>query len=376
MKNLSDDCFADPLSFSPVNFSPIQAPTTAFHVLADENRIPPGVTVDTDGTVCFCLWYPHAKKVEIHTPSLELALNRQGDFWTGSAALQPGFSPVSLFVDDSLVLSPYLPLCFSSNRPYNFVDVTDENALTSPQKVPHGVVAEDFLSNSVTGKLERIRLYLPPAYFSCPTRRFPVLYLQHGHGENETSWTTQGKLNVILDNLLATNRVAPMIVVMCSGMMTIAEETESRLLFERFPEFLLRDVIPHVENRYRAASGKSSRAIAGLSMGSVQSSIASLTHQDLFCAVGLFSGFLSNPLSGENGHLSPKNLAAFKESGIYLFRAIGDKDPFLPTFLADDDLLKTAGIPNDRRIYPGDHEWNVWRQCLVDFTAHLFEETP
>jgi enterochelin esterase-like enzyme len=364
--------YSDPLSFGPIHYASIQVSGVPRTALPAEERIPLGYTVEEDGTVRFQLHYPNAGKVTVHSPFSDTDLERRGEFWSGTARFRPGFTPVWLTVDGSLAISPYLPLCFSDNRPINFVNTPDGTDIRVVRDVPHGIVAEDFQRNSVTGLPECIRVYLPPTYFAEPERRFPVLYLQHGIGENETAWTTQGKINFVLDNLLAAGEIEPVIVVMCNGMLVTADETESRLGCGFFHEFLTHDVIPHIQRRFRVEADREHRVMAGLSMGSIQTSRTALFHPELFRAIGLFSGFLSDPLGGYNDHLAPERLAAFRDSGTYLFRIIGDEDPFMPVFVNDDGILAAAGIDCDRRIYHGNHEWNVWRRCFVDFVRLVF----
>lgn len=369
---MMNDIYENPVSFAPVNFAAIQMPGAICMTLPDAERAPLGYTADESGLVNFRFYYPNAKKVTVHNAFFATELEKENGFWTGKANWGTGFKTCWLMVDGSMVLSQFLPLCFAENRPLNFVDIPDGTDIRMMREVPHGIVADDFLKNSVTGLKERIRVYLPPMYFTETTRRFPVLYLQHGFGENETVWTNQGRMNFILDNLLAGDKIEPVVTVMCNGMMVAASENESVTNCGRFHEFLIRDVMPYVEVRYHVSAGRENRVMAGLSMGSIQTSRTSFFHPDLFRAVGLFSGFLSDPLGVHNDHLTQECMAAFRESGTYMFRSIGDEDPFMPVFLHDDEIAATAGIRCDRRIYHGTHDWNVWRQCFADFVQLVF----
>lgn len=370
--NEMNEYYQNPISFTPVNFAAIQMAGTINMTLPDAERVPLGYVVDEDGLVNFRFYYPNAKKVTIHNAFFATELQNENGFWVGKANWGTGFMACWLMVDGSMVLSQFLPLCFAENRPLNFVDIPDGTDIRSMREVPHGVVADDFLKNTVTGSNERIRIYLPPMYFTETSRRFPVLYLQHGFSENETVWVNQGKMNFILDNLLAEGKIEPVIVVMCNGMMVTASEVESITNCGRFHEFLIQDVMPYVEGRYHVSSGRENRVMAGFSMGSIQTSRTSFFYPDLFRAVGLFSGFLTDPLGAYNDHLTQERMAAFKESGAYLFRSIGDEDPFMPVFLHDDEIAETAGMKCDRRIYHGNHDWNVWRQSFADFVQQVF----
>lgn len=372
MKPEMNEMFANPLSFQPVNFATIQMPSAPRMVLPDVERVPQGYTVDAEGLLHFCFYYPNAKTVSVRNVLFATVLHEENGFWVGEAEWGKGLVACCLVVDGSLTLSQFLPLCFSDNRPMNYVDIPDGSELRTIRNVPHGVVVQDFLKSHLTGNAERINIYLPPQYFTEPERRFPVLYLQHGIGENETAWVSQGRINFVLDNLLAAGKIVPFIAVMANGMQTEADEKESKLHCGFFHEFLLDDLMPYVESRYRVAVGRENHVMAGLSMGSIQTSRTAFLHPQLFRAIGLFSGFLSDFLGGYNEHLTPKHLAAFKASGTTIFRAMGDEDPFMQIFIANDSLLEQAGIPCDRRIYHGNHEWNVWRQCFVDFVEQTF----
>ncbi|MCM1048424.1 MAG: alpha/beta hydrolase-fold protein [Clostridiales bacterium] len=372
MMNKLDEYYGNPLSFTPVNFATMQVPGSIRMTLPDAERAPLGYTVDDEGLVNFRFYYPNAKKVTVHNAFFATELQNENGFFTGKADWGTGFVSCWLMVDGSMVISQFLPLCFAENRPLNFVDIPDGTDIRMMQEVPHGVVADDFLKNSVTGLSERIRIYLPPMYFTEKERRFPVLYLQHGFSENETVWTNQGRINFVLDNLLAAGKIEPVIVVMCNGMMVTASKSESVTDCGHFHEFLIHDVMPHVEKRYRVVAEKENRVMAGFSMGSIQTSRTAFLNPDLFRAIGLFSGFLSDPLGEYNDHLTPEHITAFKESGTCMFRIIGNEDPFMPVFLHDDEIIATAGIGCERRIYHGNHEWNVWRQCFVDFMQFVF----
>ena len=369
---MPNENYSNPLSFGPASFATIQMPASPRMTLPNAERAPLGYTVDEESMVCFKFYYPNAKKVTVNNAFFATELVNENGFWTGKADWGKGIFVCWLVVDGSMVISQFLPLCFSDNRPMNFVDIPDGDALCAVRDVPHGVVAEDYLKSAVTGQNEHIRVYLPPVYFTEPERRFPVLYLQHGIGENETAWTTQGRMNFMLDNLLADGEIKPFITVMCNGMLLTADEAETRTNCGFFHDFLTKNVIPHIEHRYRTFPDRENRVMAGLSMGSIQTSRTAFFHPQLFRVIGLFSGFLSDPLGGYNDHLTTERVAAFKAGGTTIFRAIGDEDPFMPVFLNDDGILASAGIDCDRRIYHGTHDWNVWRQCFVDFVKKTY----
>ncbi|MBR1822112.1 MAG: enterochelin esterase [Clostridia bacterium] len=331
-----------------------------------------GYEILDDGTVFFRLKAPGAKAVSIDqfgsVTSLAPAAN---GFWEGVADLGRGFKYFFLQIDGADVLSPYLPIGYGCCRPMNFVDVpvpgeTEWDALAD---IPHGAITRRYYPSSVTGKLEICLVYTPPAYD--PAKKYPVLYLQHGYGENETGWVYQGHLGRIADRLLHDGKMAEMLIVMGNGMAQGAVKTHAA---ELFPNILLADLIPYIEASYPVLTDKWHRAMAGLSMGSYQTSRVTLTHPELFGWAGLFSGFLRSPWGGESeAHLALLDDGArFKECFKLFYRAMGTEDQFFDRFLEEDALLAEKPVEMLRRTFPGEHDWSVWRRCIHDFLPRLF----
>ncbi len=330
-----------------------------------------------DGRVRVRLKAPGAKEVALDQFGAMHPLARvSDDMWEGDVNLGRGFQYFFLKIDGCDVLSPYLPIGYGCCRPMNFLDVPvpGEDQWSGLEGIPHGAVTRHYFPSSVTGKHEVCLVYTPPAFDAA--KRYPVLYLQHGYGENETGWIYQGRVGRIADRLLYEGRMAEMLIVMGNGMTSGRDggREQGRMLF---PEVLLRDLIPFIEARYPVLQDKWHRAMAGLSMGSFQTSLTTLTHPDLFGYAGLFSGFLRSPREGfPNKHLalldSPDRFhAAFR----VFFRAMGTGDQFFSAFLKDDEVIAEKGVSMLRRTYPGGHDWGVWRRCIHDFLPLLFRET-
>lgn len=368
-----DICYTSGLSFRKLNMIP-KTDEIGPIVHYDYNSIlPKSYEVLEHGRVRFNLFYPTAQRVVLCTFTDKFELKKQGDYWVGDLTVGTGFIGIMLTVDDIDVLSPALPIGFGGNKPINFIQVLEEDSVIIPLNCNHGSVVMDYIQSSITGRLERIYIYLPPNYHEVEDEHYPVLYLQHGHGENETTWVNQGKVNMIYDNLIAQGKAKPAVIVMCNGMPAFELENEIHVdIIETFEAFLIREVMPFVEKKYKVSADKSNRAMAGLSMGSLQTSVISLKNQDLFNYVGIFSGFVQDVLTGYTQHLSPEYLNTYSQKLKVIFRAMGAEDRFLEAFLRDDALLQSFSIAHERVIYPGYHEWKVWQHCIHDFTQMIF----
>lgn len=365
-------CFSSGLSFRKLNMIPLNDAMGPVMYYPHDTLFPVAYEKKTDGTVRFDLYFPHARQVELKTYSDTYELTGKSGHWIGEFALEAGFHALFVIVDGNETLYPGFPIGFGGNRPINYIELEDETCAELID-CPHGTVAADFLNSRVTKRLERLYVYLPPEYPHEPEKKYPVLYLQHGHGENETAWVNQGKVNFILDRLIAEKKAEPMMVVMCNGMPAYESDEGIRVgAALEFEELLTGEVIPYIEARYRAWGDKAHRGMAGLSMGSMQTSVVTLKNQDLFDYAGIFSGFVKDFLSGYEGHIRPEYLDSYSKNLKYIYRAMGDRDIFFENFLADDELLKAHQVEHERVIYQGGHEWKVWQRCIFDFVQKIF----
>ncbi|KAH9601231.1 putative esterase [Trypanosoma melophagium] len=216
----------------------------------------------------------------------------------------------------------------------------------------HGTVAHDFFQSRVTGRTEKILVYLPPSYH-LGTDKYPVLYFQHGHGENENGWVYQGKVNIIADNLISEGKMRDMIIVFGNGMVRVNGKDLNAL---KYCDVLLEDVIPFVEKRYRVHSDRENRAVAGLSMGSMQASY--VFH-----------------LSETQEHLETlkRDVEGSKKNNRLFFRCMSRDDEFIHKFTEADAILEEMNVTTMRVLYNGRHVWQVWREAAKDFLPLLFK---
>jgi enterochelin esterase family protein len=206
--------------------------------------------------------------------------------------------------------------------------------------------------------------------------RYPVLYLQHGSGESERGWVAQGRANFILDNLIATGKTKPMIIVMENGYASAAGATPAPGARgnEAFGDVVIRDLIPEIDKSYRTRPDRASRAIAGLSMGGGQALRIGLGNLDKFAYIGSFSGAARNVdvKTAFDGVFN--DAAAFNKKVKLLWIGCGTGDSLHASALSMHQALDKAGIRNVWSEGPGLHEWQVWRKHLHEFAPLLFRE--
>ena len=358
--------------------------------------------VDGAGRVQIRVKAPDATKVRLNFwsgPKLDMEKQQDG-FWTVTTApLVPGFHYYTLIIDGAEVSDPNTRAFFGGGKPASGVEVPEPGSTYySPQDVPHGQVREVWYNSKVTGTWRHALVYLPPDYDTKANVRYPVLYLQHGAGEDETGWVRQGNANFILDNLIAAKSCKPMIVVMAYGYAHRAGEAPVDLFAKGFgsPEMLkaMQDMaaafeddvtqalIPFIDSTFRTLSDREHRAMAGLSMGGMPTYQITLDHLDLFSYIGGFSGAGGMLVLG-NRKLDPKtdyngvfaDPAAFGKRVHLLWIGVGTNEPErMRTGLQrlHTSLLET----NIQHVFyesPGtDHEWQTWRRDLKDFAPRLF----
>jgi enterochelin esterase-like enzyme len=358
--------------------------------------------VDGAGRVRIRVKAPDATKVRLNFwsgPKVDMEKQQDG-FWTVTTApLVPGFHYYTLIIDGAEVSDPNTHAFFGGGKPASGVEVPEPGSTYySAQDVPHGQVREVWYSSKVTGTWRHALVYLPPNYDTQTKERYPVLYLQHGAGEDETGWVRQGNANFILDNLIEAKSCKPMIVVMAYGYAHRAGEAPVDLFAKGFgsPEMLkaMQDMaaafeddvtqalIPYIDSTFRTLPDREHRAMAGLSMGGMQTFQITLDHLDLFSYIGGFSGAGGMLVLG-NRKLDPKtdyngvfaDPAAFGKKVHLLWIGVGTNEPErMRTGLQRlHTSLLEANIQHVFYESPGtDHEWQTWRRDLKDFAPRLF----
>ena len=242
--------------------------------------------------------------------------------------------------------------------------------------VPHGAIEIVRYDSKLTGAVRECYVYLPPQYLSEPDRRFPVLYLMHGAGENETGWATQGMMGNIMDNLIAEGGCEPMIIVCEHGVANLAGAEPAGgfnlFNFDAFEKVMVEECVPVFDSRLRTIADRDHRAICGLSLGGFQAYTIGLNHPELFGWIGGFSGSGRGPMDRRDAEMYPKSL----NDDYHLFYiSIGTDEP-AGMYQGIYDLhvaLENLGVNHVYYESPGTgHEWLTWRRSLHQFAPMLF----
>ncbi len=342
----------------------------------DAPAVPKACEVLPDGTVNVSFYAPNANEVTATNFKTTVSLEKGEDgVFRGALKYEdPGFKQLSFSVDGNLVLNYMAPIGFGSSKPLNYVEVPDpECEFLLLKDVPHGSVTKEIFYSKITKQYEACLVYTPPEYMKS-TESYPVLYLQHGGGENENSWVYQGKINYIMDNLLDKKEANPCVIVMGCGMVQVPDENGVRTVdYSRYNDILVEELIPFIEGKYRVKTDKWNRAYAGLSMGSLQCAKLVFNRLDLFCAAGLFTGYLwpqKDPATFPHEIFDDNE--KFNRELKVLFRAMGDKETSIPLFQYEHEKLTEKGVNFIEKIYQGEHEWRVWRNAAHDFLKLIF----
>jgi enterochelin esterase-like enzyme len=358
-----------------------------------------------DGHVRFRILAPQAQAVSLRGTDIPgngrgtpLTKGDEGIWDATVGPLDPGAYRYTFNVDGVSVVDPRNPSTSeSNNNVWSLVYVPGSEAFDT-NSVAHGAVASVTYYSVALGRHRRMHVYTPPGYES-GQQKYPVFYLLHGSGDSDEAWTSVGRAGFILDNLIATKKARPMIVVMPAGHTTRTPAPGANRGAggrDEFGEDFIGDVMPYVEKNYRVVADRAHRAIAGLSMGGGQTLNAAFAHPDTFAYVGVFSagvfGIVPRPApSGSTAAATPSpappagptweasHLTALDDAGarkrlVLLWFSTGVDDALLSTTRATVEMLKKHGFSPVLKESAGGHTWINWRNYLVEFTPQLFQE--
>jgi enterochelin esterase family protein len=325
------------------------------------------------------------------------------DLWTVTTPpAVPGFHYYWFVLDGVQVNDPASETYFGYGKETSGIEVPEAGAdFYAIKDVPHGEVREKRYLSKTTGKWRRAFVYTPADYDKHPKTRYPMLILQHGSGEDETGWTRQGKAQFILDNLIAAGKARPMIVVMDRGYAARAGAAAGHVgadpslqgiqdAFGGFEDVVIHDLIPTIDESYRTIPDREHRAMAGLSMGGMQTLFVTLHHLDMFAYIGSLSGPILRPVNSDSpvatamqGSFDTKTAfagafadpAAFNNHVKLLWLGVGSAEPeqFRTSIRGAVAALQAAGVR--LRFFESSgtaHEWQTWRRDLNDLLPRLF----
>ena len=337
--------------------------------------------VNSQGYARFRITAPEAQSVSVSLGGREgTALAKMEDgSWTGTTAgpLDEGFHYYRLKIDGGTFNDPGALNFYGSIRWESGIEIpAHDRDFYALKDVPHGRVQQILFPSASTGTSRRAFVYTPPDYNRELTKRYPVLYLQHGWGEDETAWSNQGHANLIMDNLIAEGKIKPFLIVMTYGMTNEIKFGGLRNFdIKPFQTVLVDELIPYVDANFRTLSDQPHRAMAGLSMGGMETKTITLANLDKFSHIGLFSG-------GTFSLDDVNNTPGFKEKVKLVFVSFGSRELgegrrgfFGGDPKANAEALKQAGINSVFYVSPNTaHEFLSWRRSLHEFAQLLFQD--
>jgi enterochelin esterase family protein len=354
---------------------------------------------------------PQANRVQLDIGAVKYDLKKDtGGIWIGESAPQDeGFHYYQINIDGASVPDPGSLYFYGASRWGSGIEIpAKDQDFYALKDVPHGQLRENQYFSKTTNSVRRVYIYTPPGYDKDNTKRYPVLYLQHGMGENETGWGNQGHANLIMDNLIAEGKATPFIIVMENSSVNFPrgarpgapapQATPGQAApagnanapgngpkgpmggFDfagQFQQILLNDLIPYVESNFRVIADQQHRAMAGLSMGGMQTRIITLANLDKFSQIGMFSG-------GSISIDDVNKADGFKDKVKLLFVSYGSRElenrkmfsggPFGGDPQVNSEALKAAGINVHFYVSPlTAHEWQSWRRSLHEFASLIFK---
>ncbi len=329
--------------------------------------------IEADNSVTFKFNAPDAQKVQVAIANVAQDMVKDADgVWTYRSEPQDlGYHNYWMIVDGAIVLDPATDGFIGYGHDCNGFEVPDpEGDFYDLKDVPHGDVLIKNYFSTVENKWRMAFIYTPPGYRENTSKRYPVLYLQHGGGEDQRVWIEMGRTNLILDNLIAEGKCKPFIVVMETSATQKAgapapqpaANGRIRPSNEAYAELMNKDLIPFIDGNFRTLTDGGSRAMAGLSMGSGVTRQVTLANLDKFSYIGLFSG----------ATLTPDDISD-KSKVKLVFMSFGSREGGAERLKPASDVLNQAGIKSVTYISPlTAHEWQSWRRSLKEFAQLLF----
>jgi enterochelin esterase-like enzyme len=355
--------------------------------------------VDAQRRVIFRLRAPEAQGISVSLGNVPLTKGEDG-FWTGTTQPQdPGFHYYTLKINGVDVADPASESFFGAGKVMSGMEIPEEGVdFYNIKNVPHGDVRSFWYYAASTNEMRHAYVYTPPMYDKNPKKRYPVLYLQHGMGEDRRAWSNQGRANFILDNLIAEGKARSMIIVMEDGGIAAGMGGGPRRapgqgapgqganrapgqgpggmpsFWDGFGNVIIKDLIPTIDASFRTLTDREYRAMAGLSLGGTQSYQITQANLDKFANIGIFSAPFGFPgvETGYNGLLAKP--AEFAKQVKVFYISMGSKEG-PQTGRSIHEALEKAGVKHVYFEAPGTaHEFQTWRKSLYGFAQLLFRD--
>lgn len=345
--------------------------------------------VNSEGRVRASISAPQAQRVQLDIGGVKYDMVKDDKgVWTGESKPQDeGFHYYQLNMDGASVPDPGSIYFYGASRYGSGIEIpAKDQDIYALKDVPHGKVIQQIYFSKITNASRRCFIYTPPDYDKNTAVRYPVLYLQHGMGEDETGWSVQGKANLILDNLIAEKKAVPFIIVMDNGY--ASRSSENKVVpgigpggTSAFEEVLINEIMPMVDAEYRTIADREHRGMAGLSMGANQTIRITMNNLDKFSYIAGFSGTSNYPSSAiidpstfmkgifKDGDALNKKIKLF-----WLGLGTKEPDPFPGSVGAFRAMLDKTGMKYVYYESVGTaHEWMTWRRDLNQFAQLLFK---
>ncbi|HMK16707.1 MAG TPA: alpha/beta hydrolase-fold protein [Chitinophagaceae bacterium] len=333
-----------------------------------------------DNRVVFRIKAPDAQKVQIDlVKKYEMARDTGGYWIVTTDPISEGFHYYSLLIDGVALVDPASETFYGMGRMASGIEIPFVNGeYYAIKDVPHGDVRIKKYYSKVTNSWRQFYVYTPPGYDNNTSKKYPVLYILHGGGEDERGWATQGKTDLILDNLIAENKAEPMLVVMPDGNFGSGGLAGfNEIVLRSFENELKQSLIPFVEKNYRTQTDAKNRALAGLSMGGLQTLYAGIKNTNMFAYLGVFSSgwFANRPeLANPQYDFMKANAATINSNLKSFWISMGGKEDIAynncKIMLSKFDEMSIKYAYSE---YPGGHTWPVWRNNLYNFAQLLFK---
>ncbi|HEY5825953.1 MAG TPA: alpha/beta hydrolase-fold protein [Cyclobacteriaceae bacterium] len=365
--------------FKPVNNAALSKYTILGSPASTNIRSAKYPQILPDNRVLFRVKAPDAQRVQIDLGKKYDLKKDTAGFWTVTTdSISRGFHYYSLLIDGLAVADPASESFYGMGRMASGIEIPYSNGgFYSLKNVPHGDIRIKKYYSKATNQWREMYVYAPPGYDQSD-KKYPVLYLLHGGGEDQRGWATQGKTDLILDNLIAGDKAVPMLIVMMDGNMSsggIAGFNENAL--KSFENELKQAVIPFVEDNFNVLTDSKNRALAGLSMGGLQTLYAGIKNTDMFAFLGVFSsGWFANntTLSNPQYEFMKTNVTTINSNLKQLWISMGGKEDIAHNnCLVMMTRFDEIGVKYTYSEYAGGHTWPVWRHDLFEFTQLLFK---